>query len=148
MAVGSAFRRRSGGGGGAGLLDTQTVTAGGSGTALNQDRNRGYSSGSIGSITDGTSNIYSGAAITDAYWDENLGSPNSQLIVLKITGATNTGWTTLTIKNGATTTATLTRASASFTAGGTWIWSFAAGTYTPANNPFGSATEVRTLEFS
>lgn len=94
-----------------GFLDTQTVTTGTLGTAGNQDRQRGFRSGVIGSIVDGTSNIFGGAAITEAYWDEPTTS-----YYLTITGATNTGWTNLSI-NGVN----FTRASAAF-AGSTWSW--------------------------
>lgn len=92
--------------------DTQTVTTGISG--LNPDRLRGYQSAtSTGSITDGTSNIYSGAAITRLIWDEG-----SSVYELNITGATNSGWSTLTIDG----TKVLTRTSATFSAGGIWVW--------------------------
>ena len=97
---------------GASGLDTQTVTSGGSGTALNQDRLRGFIVSNIGSIAPGTSSLYAGAAVTNLYWDEFNGDYQ-----LAITGATNSGWTTLTI-NG---TKALTRASATF-ASGVWKW--------------------------
>ena len=82
----------------------------------------------MGSISDGTSNIFGpGNAITGLYWDENGGA--GQTVNLTITGATNTGWTTLTI--GAT---VLTRTSASF-AGGTWTW---VTNQNLASQPFGA----------
>ena len=61
---------------GVGGLDVQTVTVGGGGTALAFNRQRGFISAGFGSIVNGTSNLYSGAAITELYFDENLGSPN------------------------------------------------------------------------
>lgn len=102
-------------GSGIGALDAQTVTTGASGTAGAQDRIRGYSTLSgVGSITDGTSNVYAGAAITELYWYENTGAP---YYYMAITGAANSGWTSVII-NG---TKTLDRASATFSSG-TWNW--------------------------
>ncbi|CAB4152521.1 hypothetical protein UFOVP616_18 [uncultured Caudovirales phage] len=75
-------------------LDIQTVTTGVSGTAPN--RIVGWRlSGPVGAINDATSNIYAGAAITALYWSENGGT--FPFYILTITGATNTGWTTLNI---------------------------------------------------
>ena len=99
---------------GSSALDVQTVTTGGSGTAPNQDRLRGFSGG-LGSIVDGTSNIYSGAAITTLYWNENGGT--ARFYQLTITGAANSGWTTLTIGNQS-----FLRTSATYLSG-TWTWS-------------------------
>lgn len=79
------------------------------------DRTRGFIGGGIGSISDGSSNIYSGANIPAFYWDEFGGAPQ---YVLTITGASNSGWTQV-VLNGTT---TLLRASASF-ASSTWTWS-------------------------
>jgi hypothetical protein len=101
---------------GDGRLDTQTVTVGTSGTAGAQDRLRGYSSfGPLGSISDGTSNIYAGATITALEWIE-IGPAGAGYYYLVITGATNTGWTSMVIG-----TDTLLRASASYTSG-SWSW--------------------------
>lgn len=125
-----------GGGGGGGGLDTQTVTTGASGTAPIQDRVRGFISGTLGSITDGTSNIYSGAAITALYWDENEGISS---YVLTITGATNTGWTTITIGS-----VTLYRTAATFSSG-TWTWTT---THTAGTQAFGSAGNIKTVTFA
>ena len=97
-------------------LDTQTVETGNVGTAAMLDRVRGWSTGLMGVITDGTSNVYAGAASTSLYWDEN-GPGGSQFYYLAITGAANSGWTTLTI--GST---VLDRASATYSSG-TWTWS-------------------------
>lgn len=92
-------------------LDNQSVTSGTIGAA--GSRIRGFSTtNAIGSIVDGTSNVFAGAAITELYWDES-----ALTYVLKITGATNTGWTTLTIDGAKV----LNRAAATF-ATNTWTW--------------------------
>lgn len=118
-------------------LDTQTVTSGGYGTAVNQDRERGFVLGFIGTIVSGTSSIYGGAAIGSLYWSENGGSP---VYYLSISGATNTGWTTLTI-NG---TKVLYRTGASFSSG-TWTW-IAGDTY--STQAFGNGGSVHTCVFA
>lgn len=123
-------------------LDIQTVTSGASGTAPAQDRLRGFSGG-LGSIIDGTSNIYSGATITNLLWMEN-GGGGAQLYYLGITGATNTGWTTLTIQSSAG-TATLLRTDASFGTGAVWVWST---TDIVGNQAFGTAGTVVTCTFT
>jgi hypothetical protein len=117
-------------------LDIQTVTTGGSGTAPLQNRLRGWSSASLGSIVDGTSNIYGGAAITTLFWNENEGGPNYQLT---ITGATNSGWTTLTIGSQS-----FLRASASF-GSGSWFWSTSD---TLGTQSFGSIGSTITCTFT
>jgi hypothetical protein len=118
--------------GGRGFLDTQIVTTGGSG--VSPDRLRGYdSSPSLGSIFDGTSNIYSGGAITELYWDEN-GGGGAQRYRLTISGATNSGWTTLTIGNE-----TLLRTSATFNSfTQSWTWSTADLIFSQAFGDIGS----------
>jgi hypothetical protein len=109
-------------GDGVAALDTQNVTVGGGGSTPN--RTRGFSTvGGYGAIVDGTSDIFAGAAITELAWDE--GGGGTATVILKITGATNTGWTTMTV--GST---PFTRASASSFAGGQWTWN-------GAGNPFG-----------
>lgn len=117
------------------VLDTQTVTSGTSGTA--GSRYRGFSTAgpAIGSINDGTSNIYAGAAITRFWWDETLGEYQ-----LAITGAANNGWTSVTI-NG---TKTLNRTDAIYTSG-QWTWST---TDTAAANAFGANGSVNTCVFT
>lgn len=65
----------------------------------------------FGTITDGTSNIYSGAAITELYTDNILNS-----LTLTITGAANSGWNTMYVNN-----IPFARTSATY-ASGTWIW--------------------------
>jgi hypothetical protein len=99
-------------------LDTQTITCGRTGTAINADRTVGFISGSIGTLVDGTSNLYAGAAIIQLYWDEPTAT-----VVLKITGTlANSGWASMTrIGSGSV----YTRASASFLQSGgftSWTW--------------------------
>lgn len=95
-------------------LDTQTVTVGLSGTVGAGDRVRGYVSGSIGSISDGTSNIYSGATITSIAWQEDTSGIGSY--ILSIPGAANSGWTSMVIGN-----VELLRTDATYAAG-YWDW--------------------------
>jgi hypothetical protein len=84
----------------------------------------------IGSISDGTSNIYGGAAITGLFFFQEIyvsppvGYTTRQLI-LSITGASDSGWTTM--KVGST---SFNRTSAAFFASGTWVWNI------PISNPF------------
>ena len=112
----------------AGLLDYQTVTVGTYEVVDYEfgyyNYEYGYGNYAGGSISDGTSNIYGGATITGIYYDE---SGAGAYIVLSITGATNSGWTTMNI-NGTN----YSRSSATFS-GGQWTWSVATGA-----NPFGT----------
>ena len=142
--VGAAGGSGSGGGGGGGNLDSQTVTvgqavqnnAGGSGAPSSSSVRRGFSSsGSFGSISDGTSNLYSGAAIVQIQYTWDTVYPASG-VSLQIDGASraNSGWTTLTIGS----TAYL-RTSAQYTpnAGGDTYWSWYSGSdNTGAADPF------------
>lgn len=98
-------------------LDVQTVTSAVVGPA--GSRVTGYISGGQGSIVDGTSNIYGGAAILAIYIDQAAG-----LNYLQISGTlANSGWSTMTcVESGVT----LNRVNATFsTSGGsvTWTWS-------------------------
>jgi len=117
-------------------LDTQTVTSGSIGTAAALNRARGWLTGTIGSITDGTSDIYAGAAVTGLYYDE--GGGDSASYYLAITGAANSGWTTLTIG-----TTVLSRASASYSSG-SWTWTT---TDTVATQAFGGSGSIHTCYF-
>jgi len=100
-----------------GGLDTQTVTVG---KGLTPTR-WGYDGGvPYGSIVDGTSNIYAGGAINWLYWNASVSTLN-----LDITGATNSGWVTVTVGG-----VDFARSAATF-AGTTWTWAGAA-------NPFGT----------
>lgn len=125
-----------------GGLDTQTVTTGNDPLGVgNPDytRRRGFSTGGgFGSISDGTSNIYGGAAITDFYWDENGGE--TSLYTLTITGATNSGWTQVVIGGSKT----LLRGDASF-ASSTWTWT---SPNTISTQAFGSVGTNHTCVFT
>ena len=115
--------------------DVQIVTTGALGTI--PDRLRGFSSGtpSFGSINTGFTPIY-GLYITGLYWDEGSGSP---FYILDIPGATDGGWSQLTIG-----TTTLSRTSATFTLGGTWEWNAPS----IATQAFSTAGSVITCTFS
>lgn len=104
-------------------LDTQTVTVG---VELSQYVSwYGYSNSiNLGSISDGTSNIYGGASILQ------IANLNGNSTFLTIEGSrANSGWTTMTI-NGID----FNRADASYsttTTNTAWTWS-------PSSNPFGT----------
>jgi hypothetical protein len=122
-------------------LDTQTVTAGISGTF--PDRARGFSTSlSMGSVADGTSNIYAGAAIRELYHTEDGGETGADVLVLSIAGVVaNSGWAAMEIAG----TAPLLRTSAVFsTVGGNTYWYW----YAVGNNPFGNAGTLRTVKFT
>ena len=123
----------SGGGGGTGpVLDTQTVTVASLTSGSNPTQEyRGFktTAPTFGSISDGTSNIYGGAAITALYfYQESFVNPpvgyTTRQLILTITGATNSGWTTM--KVGTTNFA---RTDAFFSSG-SWLWDI------PIPNPF------------
>ena len=118
-------------------LDSWQVTVGGTGTQVNQDRTRGFSSGAAyGSITPSTSALY-GLTVQAINYDENLGV--SSFYQLQINGAANSGWTTLTIG-----TKTLARAAATSFAAGLWKWTTADG---PAV-AFGTLASVKAVTLS
>jgi hypothetical protein len=129
---------------GAAPLDSQTVTSGASGSAINQDRVRGFAQGSLGSISDGTSNLYGGAAVLALLWDENGGSP-SDLVQFQVAGVrANSGWTTMSVGG-----INFSRAAATFsTAGGntSWIWNNLG--YTAGTNPFGGSGADHSVVFT
>lgn len=105
------------------FLDTQTVTVG---VNVSQYVDwYGYSNSiNLGSISDGTSNIYGGASILQ------IANLNGNSTILTIEGSrANSGWTTMTI-NGID----FNRADASYsttTTNTAWTWS-------PSSNPFGT----------
>ena len=108
------------------ILDTQTVVIG--------SRNdygyisTGYrgTSSTTGSITDGTSNVYSGAAINDIYHQSTVNK-----LYFRLAGSrANSGWTTMKI-NGIS----FTRASASYSSSSTTTWQWSSVT----SHPFGSS---------
>ena len=109
------------------ILDTQTVVIGSrsrGGNVSTGYKSTGY--GNFGSITDGTSNVYSGAAINDIY---HISTLNRLYFTLAGVRA-NSGWTTMKI-NGIS----FTRASASFTTSSTTTWYWSSVT----SHPFGSS---------
>jgi hypothetical protein len=121
--------------------DSQSVTTGAVG--VNPNRQRGFfSSTGTGAVVDGTSNLYSGAAITQLGYDEGGGSP---FYTFSITGNfANNGWNQLVIDGSKT----LLRSAAGFISGGgssTWTWTTAD---TVAAQIFGAATSVHTCVFS
>lgn len=127
----------SGGGSGSytgGSLDTQTVSVGASGSAAIGNRLRGFIISTLGSVSDGTSNLYSGAAIREIASEEQ-GVGGGFDVVLIITGVVaNSGWASMNVGGNHV----LTRTSATFSTGGgnsTWRW---AG----AGNLFGTSGTV------
>lgn len=153
-AVSAGTGAGSGGGGGS-SLDSQTVTvgtstsaSGGSGAPTGTTNRRGFSSsGSYGSISDGTSNLYSGAAIVQIQYTWDTYYPISG-VSLTIDGASraNSGWTTLTIG-----TTSYQRSSAQYAggAGSDTFWTWFAGTdSTGAGNPFSGTGTTTTCVFT
>ena len=144
-AVSAGTGSGSGGGGGS-SLDSQTVTVGA--TTAGTTSRRGFSSsGSYGSISDGTSNLYSGAAIVQIQYTWDTSYPISG-VALTIDGASraNSGWTTLTIG-----TTSYQRSSAQYApdAGGDTYWTWFAGTdNTGAGNPFSGTGTTTTCVFT
>lgn len=133
------------------ILDTQTVTSGSTSTGTDPYFNwygyKGTGSPTFGSISDGTSNIYSGAAINGIYFYEEgsvgAGGFYDRGIILVINGTqANSGWTTMNIGSTA-----YNRTDAAFsTAGGvsTWTWSLAIANPVVSGSPgpFSASTVV------
>ena len=122
-------------------VDSQTVTVGNLsfvlyGTMFN---NHGFTSGSMGAISDGTCNFKSGATITDLSYDD-LNGNTAKAVVFKLSGThANSGFTTMSLAgtNYARTSATFSTVS-NVTS---WVW-------TTTTNPFGTtagATKVVTF---
>ena len=146
----------SGSGGGGGNLDSQTVTvgttntaSGGSGAPAGVSVKTGFllSGAGSSSISDGTSNIYSGASILQLQylWDTTYPTSTFTLVIAG-TNRANSGWTTLTIGS----TAYL-RTSASYAAnsGGNTYWSWYDGSdNTGASNPFSATGTTTTCVFT
>lgn len=141
-------------------LDSQAVTTGshsvsfpgGSGLPANTSNYKGffnYSSTRYGSISDGTSNLYSGAAIEELFYTwNNVYSINLFSLEIVGTSRANSGWTTLTV-NGTS----YLRTSASYNANASgntrWTWSAPGGADTTgANNPFPGTGQVATCVFT
>ena len=137
-------------GSGSPILDTQTVTSGSTTTGTDPYFNwYGYKNGSpaFGSISDGTSNIYAGAAINGIFFYEagsiGAGGFYERSVILIINGTqSNSGWSTMTVG-----TTTYARTDASFsTAGGvsTWTWSLTIANplISGSPGPFSASTVV------
>lgn len=91
----------------------------------------GYSSFYGGSISDGTSNVYGGAAIAEISWF-------GQNLIFQVAGSrANSGWSSLVLPSGTFTRASATYQTASYTS---WSWA------TSATNPIGtSGTAIATF---
>jgi len=152
----SAGTGSGGGGGGSSNLDSQTVTVGqtttatgGGGLPNGTQYRRGYSGigTTFGSISDGTSNIYSGASISQIQYLWDTAFPTSAaVLIIAGTNKANSGWTTLTIG-----TTSYQRASANYTAdsGGNtqWYWYFG-DDYNGTDDPFGNTGGTTTCVFT
>ena len=135
------------GGGRRGALDTQTVTSGSTSTGSNPIYTYdGFNSGMIGSIADGTSNIYGGAAITGLYfYQEGYTSPPvgfvNRMVIWTVAGSrANSGWTSMLV--GST---LFNRVDASYTTGTNTSWGWTLPIPDPfitQGNPFGATTVV------
>lgn len=129
----------SGGGGGGSALDTQIVTSGATGSGISQDRARGFLASIIGSVSDGTSNLYSGAVIDALYYYEGGGA--SAEYIFRVMGSfPNSGWTTMYVDS-----VPFPRSGANyFSSGGQTYWSWFTGD-TPASQVFGGNGTVHTV---
>lgn len=120
-----------------GSLDTQTVFVGASGSAVQGNRIRGFIYASLGGISDGTSNIYSGTLIREIAAEEDQGLFD---LVFTVTGTfANSGWNTINIDGSFG----LARGGAIFSTGGgitTWRW-------INVGNAFGSIGQTRIVGF-
>jgi hypothetical protein len=147
-----------GGGGGGSNLDSQTVTVGthtitvpaGNGlpsTTTVYNGSFDWSGTAYGSVSDGTSNIYSGAAVDRLmYYYNTVYAFSGFNLFIDGTNRANSGWTTLTVG-----TTAYQRQNAVYTAssGGntTWTWS-TGGDTTGANNPFAATGQTTTCVFT
>lgn len=137
------------GSGGVAILDTQTVTRGMQtvGTDPFYSNYSGYSAASpaIGSISDSTSNVYSGATISMLYfWEysESFQYLTRQLVWRVGSVVSNSGWTTMLVG-----TSSYNRADAAFTTGGAysqWVWSLPIpDNFVSEGDPFTASTTVK-----
>jgi len=135
-----------GAGGSSPLLDTQTVTYGSRSVGTNPVTSYGgyYPAQTIGSISDGSSNVYAGATINGLYFfEEGYSSPpvgfvNRGLVWIVNGSQANSGWTTMTVG-----TTAFNRVDATYSAGAStsWSWSIAIpNPFVSQNNPFSSPT--------
>ena len=108
-------------------LDIQTITVGQDvgGNKFTSWWLEGYT-GSVGSISDGTSDIYS-SAISGLYYDVY----NTQLVLYLNGSFSNSGWTSLYIDNNGA----YSRASATYSSGVTkWVWTLGSNPFPAAGN--------------
>lgn len=132
------------------FLDQQTVTVGldtipvpfpGSGTFYYYGWGNGYGTIGMGSISDGTSNLYGGASIV-YLWARYLNTPGNYLVSFTVSGnRANSGWTTLDIAGYTYSRSSATYAYESTPNHTTWSWSGG------SVNPFGTtvgATKICT----
>ena len=156
----SAGTGSGGGGGGGSNLDSQTVTvgthtqsfSGGSGLPASTGHWRGKFTNSYataGSISDGTSNLYSDASIVELFytWNNVYGI---SLLGLRIDGASraNSGWTTLTV-NGTAYARTDANYQANSAGDTYWTWVInSPADLTGAQNPFPAVGQVATCVFT
>ena len=127
------------------ILDTQTVTVGT--IAANQYVGAQYgwtdfTSPNTGSVSDGTSNIYSGAAVrTLLYFD--LNADNKYFSYVNTGNSGNTGWTTLTVNGSSYQRSAATYSYNSSNNYSRWEWS------TNSTNPMGTTNgATRTVEWT
>ena len=113
-------------------LDTQTVTVGTK--TISTILWWGYDGGSLphGSVSDGTSNMYSGAsyAAIDSFTVTDNPSYGYTTLLYVVGSQPNSGWTTMTVDGVA-----FNRTDASYTQASTTSWSWTSATTT---SPFGS----------
>lgn len=131
------------------ILDTQTVTRGQTQTGTDPffyDWS-GYKSATpaIGSISDGTSNVYSGAAITALHfyqYSESGQYLTRQMIFRLSSEVANSGWATMLVGTGI-----FSRTDAAFTTGtgfSQWAWSISIpDNYISEGDPFTASTTVK-----
>ena len=150
------------GGGGGGSLDSQAVTvgtartraSGGSGAPSGSTTRSGLLklSGAGGSISDGTSNVYGGAAILEIEYHVGyyLSYRSAQSHYRDGMGRANSGWTTLTIGTTSYQRAAATYASGAQSNGGNsgWFWYPSSYDYTGAANPFAATGQTTTCVFT
>ena len=150
----SAGTGSGGGGGGGSNLDSQVVTVGqatsatgGSGLPTGSTVRRGFLiSGAGGSISDGTSNLYSGASILQIMYQWDTYYPTSGVtLIIAGTNRANSGWTTLTIGSTA-----YQRTSATYNgSGGNTYWTWYDGTdNNGTEDPFGNTGGTTTCVFT
>lgn len=119
--------------GASGYLDTQTVTVGYAPGSQYAPAFYGYFSPNIGSVSDGTSNLYGGATILGLYW-----LSYNALYFLVSGNRANSGWSTMTVSGQ---TFNRVDATYSYSSGNnetSWVWgSVTTNPYTPTGANIG-----------